>query len=83
MLLHQEWVPPELFMTLSDGRKIYHTYKDGYDDQLQSYWYTTDGENEDTAYVFDVRELSTYFDDMAHEEVIQTASTFGELKFPE
>lgn len=67
-------------MTLSDGRKIYHAYKD---QEIQlSYWYQTD-ETEDPKYEFDVRELSTYYEDEPHEVVIQNAVTFGEIEFPE
>jgi len=67
-------------MTLVDGRKIYHTYKDQGEITL-SYWYTTD-EDEDLVFEFDVRELSTYRDKDLHEVIIQNAVNLGEVKFP-
>ena len=67
-------------MTLVDGRKIYHTYKDQGEITVSS-WYTTD-EDEDLVFEFDVRELSTYRDKDLHEVIIQNAVNLGEVKFP-
>jgi len=76
------WVAPDVFMTLSAGRHIYHTYKDEYGDICLDYWYTTD-ETEDNKYKFDIRDLSTYFTNESHNVIIAGAVVLGELKFPE
>jgi hypothetical protein len=81
-----QWVPPEVFMTMRDKLRIYHTYKDQGDIRLE-YWYTTD-EGEDPQFMFDIRELSTYdpkkkLDMREIRRVIREAYAKNELLLPD
>ena len=56
------WTPPELFLTHSNGVKVWHTYKEfGGNASKMEYWYTTyeaeDDAESGSAYIFDVRDL--------------------------
>ena len=79
------WIDPDVFMTYRDVT-IYHVYRhDDYDEGVREYYYTTDihGGDSDAPCSFDVRELSTYADELSHEEIIRRAIELNELEMPD
>ena len=68
------------------GVRIYHTYKDDYEDVCLDYWYSTCGTAlSDSEYEFDVRELPGYRDSCGadrreHRRVISAAIKAGLLQ---
>lgn len=78
------WIDPDVFMTYRNV-SVYYVYRhDDYDEGARKHYYTTDirgGDNDDPCN-FDVRELSTYADELSHEEIIRRAIDLNELEMP-
>ena len=50
-----QYVEPEMFL-VHEGITIYHTYSDDITDRKE-YWYSTDKDEDNEEYIFDVRDL--------------------------
>lgn len=65
-----KWVEPEIVVD-HKGKQIYHVYKDDFEDQRMTYWYTMNEVDEGNE--FDIRDLETFQEDKPHTIALREA----------
>ena len=74
-----KWVPPRKFMS-HNGVTVYHTYRHGYINEPSTFWYTTNGSDDDDTKDFDIRDLGEYRLDVNHKTILHMAINNGAIK---